>query len=69
MTDCQNCGRHVDGLVCLYCRPCPKHPPIPPAAKARIDKILREIGRREGMKRDPDLEADAERDAIQGEGR
>lgn len=58
MTDCPTCSRPVDGLVCAYCHP--KRPPIPPAAKARIDAIL-------ARTRVPDPEADAERTAIQDE--
>jgi len=59
MTDCPTCHRAIDGLFCAYCRPRAKNPPIPPAAKARIDAILR-------RSRDP--EAAAEREAIMGEG-
>lgn len=62
MTDCPTCHRPVDGLVCLYCRPpAPRNPPIPAAAKARIDAILRQANRRR------DAEADEERAAIQEE--
>ena len=56
MTDCPRCHRPVDGLVCLHCRP-----PIPPAAKAKIDAILARYHRR------PDREAELERAAIQDE--
>lgn len=61
MTDCPHCHRPVDGLFCGYCRPpAPKNPPIPAAAKARIDAI---VGRH--LRNDP--EAQDERAAIQDE--
>jgi hypothetical protein len=56
MTDCPTCRRPVDGLVCTHCRP-----PIPPAAKAKIDAIIARQRTR------PDREAELERAAIQGE--
>lgn len=62
MTDCPTHGP-VDGLFCPKCLPeNPKNPPIPAAAKARIDAILRKAGERR------DREAELERAAIQGEG-
>lgn len=59
MTDCPTCNRPVDGLICAHCHP--KHPPIPPGAKAKIDAILAKTR----VRRDP--EALAERAAIQDE--
>lgn len=62
MTDCPTCHRAVDGLACLSCRPrAAKNPPIPPAAKAKIDAIVGKHRKR------PDHEAELERSAIRDE--